>query len=96
MLSWRRATPVASERAPGHREFRPTGGRQTGSSVSIEWADIILVMEQGYQSHIMEKYRDYNLPRIENLNIPDEYEYMDNELIEMIKASVEFIIKNHG
>ena len=44
----------------------------------------------------MGKYRDYNLPRIENLDIPDEYEYMNNELIEMIKASVEFIIKNYG
>jgi predicted protein tyrosine phosphatase len=66
------------------------------SSKDIEWADIILVMEQGYKSRIMGKYRDYNLPRIENLDIPDEYEYMNNELIEMIIASVEFIIKNYG
>ena len=66
------------------------------SIADIEWADIILVMEQGYKSHILGKYRDYRLPKIEVLDIPDEYEFMDDELVEMIKKSVEYFINVYG
>ena len=60
---------------------------------NIEWADIILVMEQKYKQRILKNFRDkVELPRIESLDIPDEYEYMDVELINIIKSSVERFI----
>ena len=59
----------------------------------IEWADLILVMEGGYKSHILGLFRDIALPKIENLDIPDEYEYMDEELVELIEKRVEYYIE---
>lgn len=63
------------------------------SSDDVGWADLILVMENGYKSRILGLFRDLSLPRIENLDIPDEYEYMDEELIELIETKVEFYIE---
>jgi predicted protein tyrosine phosphatase len=62
------------------------------SRADIEWADLILVMEGGHKSWIAGKFRDLSLPPIENLDIPDEYRYMDDELIELIAKGVEFHI----
>jgi predicted protein tyrosine phosphatase len=63
------------------------------SNDDVEWADLILVMESRYRAWILGLFRDLSLPRIENLDIPDEYEFMDDELIEIIKQGVEFHIQ---
>lgn len=63
------------------------------SNGDITWADLILVMENGYKSRILGLFRDLTLPKIEDLDIPDEYEYMDEELIELIEKKVEFYIQ---
>jgi len=62
------------------------------TEADIKWADIILVMEDGYKSWIMGLFRQLTLPKIENLDIPDEYEYMEEELIKLIKNGVEYHI----
>jgi predicted protein tyrosine phosphatase len=64
------------------------------SAKDIEWADIILVMEKEYKSFILGKFRNLNLPQIFDLNIPDEYEYMNEELIDIIKKETDYILKN--
>jgi protein-tyrosine phosphatase len=63
------------------------------SNADIEWANLILVMENGYKSRILGLFRHLSLPRIEKLDIPDEYEYMDEELIQLIEQRVEFYIQ---
>lgn len=50
----------------------------------LNWADLIFVMETGHRVKIWGLYRQMELPPIEILNIPDDYEFMDNELIEML------------
>ena len=56
----------------------------------IEWADLILVMEKKYKERIVEVFkRRKSVPKIESLEIPDEYEYMDDELVQILKASIE-------
>jgi len=62
------------------------------SNSDIEWADLVLVMERKYKTRILSEFRDYKLPPIESLEIPDEYEYMDDELIELIKTGTEHYI----
>jgi len=62
------------------------------SDDDILWADLILVMEGGYKSWILGKFRNLTLPRMENLDIADEYEYMDAELVELIRRGVEYHI----
>jgi len=53
----------------------------------IEWADEIYVMERKHQEIIEMKFgRMEN--KIQILNIPDEYQYIDKELIEELKSIV--------
>jgi predicted protein tyrosine phosphatase len=56
----------------------------------IDWADIIFVMEKKNRQRLADKFPGniINKPVIV-LDIPDEYEYMDEELIKTIKISVE-------
>lgn len=59
------------------------------SEKNIEWADLILVMERKYKQRIQERFRGKSLPQIEILEIPDTYDYMDEELIGLIKSGTE-------
>ena len=52
----------------------------------VEWADYIFVMEKSHRNKLQKKYRRYiNKQRVICLNIPDEYEYMDEGLIRILK-----------
>ncbi|HEX7457368.1 MAG TPA: hypothetical protein VF301_02950 [Ginsengibacter sp.] len=56
----------------------------------IDWADIIFVMEKKHRQRLADKFPGNIInKRIIVLDIPDEYEYMDEELIKTIKISVE-------
>jgi len=66
------------------------------STADVEWADLILVMESRYKTRIIEQFRALPLPEIENLDIPDEYQYMDPELITNIQIGVEPYIAQFG
>ena len=55
----------------------------------IEWADVILVMEKSHKNKITKKYRDLlKGKRLIVLDIPDNYDYMDEDLIKMLKSKV--------
>ena len=48
----------------------------------LEWADAIIVMEKTHRNHIRSKHPDiYKSKRIVCLYIPDEYKFMDPELV---------------
>jgi predicted protein tyrosine phosphatase len=55
----------------------------------LEWADLVFVMEKRQRNAIHKKFKDlYQKKRIICLYIPDEYDYMDAVLIELLKESV--------
>ena len=55
----------------------------------LEWADLVFVMEKRQRNIIHKKFKDlYRRKRIICLYIPDIYEYMDPDLIDLLKASV--------
>lgn len=55
----------------------------------IAWADTIIVMENTHRSKIKKKYKEYiNGKSIINLSIPDNYAYMDEALIKILKNKV--------
>ena len=55
----------------------------------LEWADVVFVMERRQRNIIHKKFKDlYQKKRIICLYIPDEYDYMDAVLIELLKESV--------
>lgn len=55
----------------------------------IEWADYIFVMEKSHKKKLSNKFgRELNSQSVISLDIPDNYEYMDAELIEILKYKV--------
>ena len=63
------------------------------SESQIVWADLIFVMEDGHKSRILDRFRHLALPEIAVLHIEDEYDYMDDELVEMLKEDIPNVIK---
>jgi predicted protein tyrosine phosphatase len=59
----------------------------------IEWADLIFVTERSQSSRLSKTYRHLELPRIETLHIPDEYEYLDKGLIELLTERMNLTMK---
>lgn len=56
----------------------------------IAWADIVFVMEKKHKQRLLENHRDTcNDKQIVALDIPDEYQYMDEELVSMLQLAVE-------
>lgn len=59
------------------------------SSESIAWADIIFVMEKSHLRKLSQKFQPWlKNKRVICLDIPDEYEYMEPTLIELLKKKV--------
>lgn len=59
------------------------------TSKMIEWADIIFAMEKIHEEKIKKKFRKKIIgKKIVVLNIPDNYDYMQPELISLLKKLV--------
>jgi predicted protein tyrosine phosphatase len=55
----------------------------------VEWAEIIFVMEKAHRNKLTSKFGLHLAnKRVICLDIPDEYEYMDPELIRLLKTKV--------
>lgn len=60
----------------------------------VGWADVIFVMEKKHARRIQDKFRDaITGKRIICLNIADDYQFMDEDLIGLLKSSVEEYIE---
>ena len=59
----------------------------------IEWADIILVMEKSHRNKISKKFKDLlKNKRLVVLEIPDNYDCMQPELIQLLKTKVSRVV----
>ena len=57
------------------------------SPEQIEWATLIFVMEKRHRNLLSKKFRRHlNGKRVICLDIPDEYDYMQPELIRLLQA----------
>lgn len=71
-----------------------SAGIRAGAAVEVtrellEWADLIFVMEKAQRNLIRERFEDvYQSRRIICLYIRDEYEYMDPELVRLLRDRV--------
>lgn len=62
---------------------------KSNNIADLTWADVIFVMEQKHQHQLKAKFtRLLDYKPIHVLEIPDEYQYMDEELVELLKESV--------
>lgn len=55
----------------------------------IEWADVVLVMEKTHRNKIAKRFREQlKGKRLVVLNIADNYEYMEPDLIDMLRSRI--------
>lgn len=90
---WR--SPTGEQIFKNHAELnvRSAGtsasARKTVNAKDIQWADTIFVMEEKHKSRLKAEFtRLFNYKDIQVLDIPDEYQYMDEELIDILEQSV--------
>ena len=60
----------------------------------VDWANLIICVEDKHQKLIQQSFGRNNLPTILILDIEDKYEFMDPELIEILKNGIEEILIN--
>jgi predicted protein tyrosine phosphatase len=58
------------------------------SENDLNWADYVFVMEPDQRGKIWSLYRHLELPEVAVLNIPDDYEFMDEELVKMLTERI--------
>ncbi len=59
------------------------------SPEQIMWADIVFVMEKTHLSKVKRRFNRYlNGKRVICLDIPDDYEFMAPQLVELLKVKV--------
>lgn len=67
-------------------------GNDAGNPVSPEllaWADLIFVMENAHRNKLSKKFRAFlGGKRVICLDIPDEYDYMDPVLVQLLRVRV--------
>ena len=67
--------------------------RHTVSADDVRWADVIFVMEEKHKSRLVAEFSRLLVGKtIHVLDIPDEYKYMDPELVEQLEQSVNAIL----
>jgi predicted protein tyrosine phosphatase len=81
-----RKDPRLSVRSAGVSDSSPRRVRET----DLLWADLVLVMERKYAARIRSAFSHMTeLPPIESLEIPDEFDLMSEELVELLRVAVE-------
>ncbi|MEP6729073.1 MAG: protein tyrosine phosphatase [bacterium] len=66
------------------------GARIRVTAGHLGWADLIFVMEKRHVERLQRKFREeISAKQVVCLHIPDDYEYMDEELIHRLRGGVE-------
>ena len=94
---WRSRTAEHLFRQRQGLEVRSAGTARSArirlSAKLVEWAEVILVMEDHHKSRMRQDYRNLLRDReLYVLHIPDEYGYLDPELVALLEEAVEAIL----
>ncbi len=90
---WRSRTAETIFKHNQNHDFRSAGTSQEArvkvNEKLMHWADLIFVMEKKHKQRLEEKFGDLLHDKdMVILNIEDNYRYMDEELIQILTASV--------
>jgi predicted protein tyrosine phosphatase len=66
-----------------------TDARRRATESDLAWADVVFVMERAHLRRLREDFPDLDLPPVEVLDIPDDFEYMEPALQEVLRLTVE-------
>ena len=63
--------------------------RRRISEADLGWADVVYVMERDHKSLLRQRFSHADLPTIGILDIPDDYDYMDVQLQELLRFAID-------
>lgn len=94
---WRSPTAERVWKGYAGIEARSAGlsrnARRRLTLADLRWADLILVMEEKHRSRMQAEYRDeVRYKAVHVLDVPDDYQFMDPDLVELLKLKVEPLI----
>lgn len=90
---WRSRTAETIFKNNGLHQIKSVGTEKSAririTQNMINWADTIFVMESKHKKRMVENF-ELNLQEkdVEVLDIPDEYQYMDEDLVEILKIKL--------
>lgn len=90
---WRSATAENIYKNNGKHQVRSAGTEPSArvklNAKHLNWADLIFVMEKKHGQRINDKFKDEVTDKeIIILHIPDDYQYMDEELIDELNNKI--------
>jgi predicted protein tyrosine phosphatase len=96
---WRSPTAEAIYKASSQHAAKSAGTEPSAriklTAKLINWADIVFAMEKKHKQRMVENFPvETGNKKIVVLDIPDDYQYMDEELIEHIRLSVAAYLEN--
>jgi predicted protein tyrosine phosphatase len=62
--------------------------RRAVTAGDVRWADIVMVMEQHHKVRLRERFTELRGKTVVVLDIPDDYGFMDPDLVERLNAAV--------
>ena len=90
---WR--SPTAEKLWDGFLNYEArSAGTENGARVKVTaghvgWADLIVVMEKKHRRRLQSQFgHDLDRKQLVCLNIPDDYDFMDAELISQLKSTL--------
>lgn len=91
---WRSRTAETIFKNNGTHQIKSAGTEKTAkiklTQGLINWADLVFVMETKHKRKIIEKYGfKEEETSLEVLDIPDDYQYMDEDLIEILQFKLD-------
>ncbi len=87
---------TAEELFSGRLEAKSAGlySENPVTETQIEWADIVVVMEDFQRTEIAKRFpQQYLSKRIVSLGIPDQFSYNQPELIELIESRMQELLQ---
>ncbi len=64
------------------------------TNTDLKWADVVFVMEDKHKKRLMSDFPgEMRYKEIHVLGIPDDYQYMDPELIEILTNSIDPVLR---
>ena len=90
---WRSPTAERMYRGDARLEVRSAGVRREAkrrlSESDLLWADVVFVMDREQKHFILAQFRHLELPPVENLEISDQFQYMDPRLQEALRVAID-------
>jgi predicted protein tyrosine phosphatase len=88
-------SPTAEQVFSGHPQLEVASAGLNNDAVNVltselvEWAEVIFVMERSHRNRLRKQFKPYlKGQKVICLDIPDNYDFMSSQLVDLFKKSV--------